>query len=134
MRILLDTGPLVALLNRRDAFHDWSVEQAGRLEPPFFSCEAVVAEAHFLLAGVHRGTERLIDLIGTGRIDLSFSFADFASRVGDLMLSYADVPMSFADACLVCMAEQQESAVFTLDGDFRIYRKHRREALRLLIP
>jgi predicted nucleic acid-binding protein len=134
MRILLDTGPLVALLNRRDAFHSWSVEQAGRLGPPFFSCEAVIAEAHFLLAGVHQGNQRLIDLIASGRIDLSFTFADFADRIGDLMLSYADVPMSFADACLVCMAEHEESTVFTLDSDFRIYRKHRKEALHLLIP
>lgn len=134
MRILLDTGPLVALLNRRDAFHAWSHEKASQLAPPFFSCEAVLAEAHFLLTGVHQGNQRLIELIASGRIDVSFSFAAYAARVGDLMLSYADVPMSFADACLVCMAEQKEGRVFTLDSDFRIYRKHRREALHLLIP
>lgn len=134
MRILLDTGPLVALLNRRDAFHAWSQERASELAPPFFSCEAVLAEAHFLLAGVHQGNRRLIELISSGRIDLSFSFAVHAERVGELMIAYASIPMSFADACLVCMAEQEESRVFTLDSDFRIYRKHRREALHLVIP
>ena len=134
MRILLDTGPLVALLNRRDAFHRWSVEQAGQLTPPFFSCEAVLAEAHFLLANVHMGRERLLDLTAADRIDWSFSFAKNAARVGALMRAYADVPMAFADACLVCMAEQEEGTVFTLDSDFRIYRKNRTEALHLLMP
>ena len=134
MRVLLDTGPLVALLNRRDQYHAWSVEQARPLAPPFFCCEAVLTEAHFLLAGVHQGTERLISLIDSNKLDLSFHVADHTARVGDLMRSYADVPMSFADACLVAMCEQQESILFTTDSDFRRYRKHRREALDLIIP
>lgn len=134
MRIVLDTGPLVALLNRRDAFHTWSVEQASKLSPPFFTCEAVIAEAHFLLTGVHQGNNRLIDLLASGRLDLTFSFARQSKRVGELMRAYAGVPMSFADACLVCMAEEQASTVFTLDGDFRIYRKNRNELIELIIP
>jgi len=134
MRVILDTGPLVALLNRRDIFHGWSVEQAGRLAPPFHSCEAVVAEAHFLLGRAHKGTKSLIDLLNSGRILLSFSVADHHHRVGELMLRYSDVPMSFADACLVCMAEQQRSTIFTLDSDFTIYRKHQKEPLQLISP
>jgi uncharacterized protein len=134
MRILVDTGPMVALLNRRDAFHTWSVEEAGKLSPPFFTCEAVVAEAHFLLTGVLQGNNRLIDLIASGRIDLTFSFARHSARVGALMRAYASVPMSFADACLVCMTEEEEGTVFTLDSDFRIYRKNRTEPIDLIIP
>ena len=134
MRIILDTGPLVALLNRKDALHAWSVEQAGRMAPPFHSCEAVVAEAHYLLRTVHDGKTRLIDLLNSGRIGLGFSVADHHYRVGELMLGYANIPMSFADACLVCMAEQQKSTIFTLDSDFNIYRKHRKDPLQLLTP
>ena len=124
----------MAMLNRRDSFHDWSVEQARNLSPPFFTCEAVIAEAHFLLSKTHQGMDRLIDLIATGRLDLSFSLADNHSRVGELMRMYANVPMSFADACLVIMAEEMGSAIFTLDSDFRIYRKNRNKRLRLIIP
>lgn len=134
MRVLLDTGPLVALLNRRDAFHAWSVERARKLSPPFFTCEAVVAEAHFLLAGVHQGNNRLNDLIASGRLDLSFSFWSRSDPVAELMRAYASIPMSFADACLVCMAEEEASSVFTLDSDFRIYRRNRTESLKLIIP
>ncbi len=134
MRVLLDTGPLVALLNRRDAAHRWSVEQATRLKPPFFSCEAVIAEAHFLLSGVPLGPERLTDLIASGRLDLSFSFWAHHARVGELMGQYSNVPMSFTDACLVAMAEEADSRIFTSDGDFHLYRRHGREALQLIIP
>jgi len=134
MRVLLDTGPLVALLNRRDAAHRWSVEEAAKLKPPFFSCEAVITEAHFLLRGVPLGRERLIELIALGRFDLSFSFWQHQGRVGELMEQYSNVPMSFADACLVAMAEESDGRIFTLDADFHIYRRHGQEALQLIIP
>ncbi len=134
MRILLDTGPLVALLYRRELYHQWSVRQAAELPRPFYSWEAVLTEAHFLLASIPMGTRRLVELVARGGIDFSFSYADHADRVGELMMRYADVPMSFADACLVCMAEQTDSAIVTFDSDFRIYRKHRDQALQVIMP
>ncbi len=134
MRILLDTGPLVALLNRRDSFHVWSVEQARILAPPFYTCDAVLTEAHFLLGGINQGNRRLIDLLGSGKIVCTSVAADHLCRVGELMLKFANVPMSFADACLVCLAEQQDSTIFTLDRDFRIYRKNQTDIIELIIP
>lgn len=134
MRIIVDTGPVVALLNSRDSRHAWCVEQAGLAAPPFYTCEAVLTEAHFLLAGLHQGTRRLVDLVGSGRIRLTTEVAGHMRRVGELMLRYHDVPMSFADACLVCMAEVEDSAVFTLDRDFSVYRRGRSDPLRLIMP
>ncbi|HET6568021.1 MAG TPA: PIN domain-containing protein [Rhodothermales bacterium] len=134
MKVLLDTGPLVALLNRRDSFHRWSVEQAGRLKPPFHTCEAVLTEAHFLLAGVPMGRERLLQLTSSGRLDLSYSYQNHRSRVKDLLLQYGNVPISFADACLVSKAEELGGTVFTLDSDFHIYRKHRDQPLPAIMP
>ena len=134
MRVLLDTGPLVALLNRRDTFHSWSVEKAGTLEPPFWTCEAVIAEAHYLLRATAQGNRRLIDLLGSGKIVLQATESGSLVRVGDLMLKYANVPMSYADACLVYMAELEESSIFTLDSDFRTYRKNQKDILDLFIP
>lgn len=134
MHILLDTGPLVALLNRRDTFHIWSVEKARNLSPPFYTCEAILAEAHFLLASINQGNRRLIDLLSSGKIVCTPVASRNLNRVGELMMTYANVPMSFADACLVCMAEDQVNTIFTLDHDFRIYRKNRKEVLQLLLP
>ncbi len=104
------------------------------LAPPFYACEAVLAEPHFLLGGINQGNRRLIDLLDSGKITCTSVAADHLDRAGELMLTYAKVPMSFADACLVCLAEQQDGAVFTLDKDFRIYRKNQKDKLELLIP
>ncbi|MCH8981628.1 hypothetical protein IH922_06385 [candidate division KSB1 bacterium] len=76
----------------------------------------------------------LIELLRRSILDVSFSYAEHAERVNELMVKYADVPMSFADGCLVCMTEQTESTIFTLDSDFRIYRRRRNQPLQLIAP
>ena len=134
MRVIVDTGPIVALLNRRDTFHAWSIDQAAILEPPFITCEAVLAEAHFLLSGIHQGSAQLNQLIGSGKLALTSIVEEHLDRIGDLMSIYYNVPISFADACLVCMAEKLEGAIFTLDSDFKIYRKNRKDLIKLIIP
>ena len=135
MTVLVDTGPIVALLNRRDQYHGWTRGTARGLDAPLHTCEAVLAEAHHLLSGIHDGSRKLNELVQTGRLDLSFRYLDHAERVHELMHKYATVPMSFADACLVALAEHlRGSRVFTLDDDFLIYRRKRDQALDLLHP
>lgn len=135
MRILLDTGPLVFILNAEDIHHGWAVEQAGPFSAPFLTCEAVLSEAHFLLEPVSGGRSRLLELAVTDRIKVAFSYADHAQRVNQLMRGYADLPMSFADACLVCMSEiYDNSRVFTIDSDFRVYQKHGTNPIPTLMP
>ena len=119
MSTLIDTGPLVALINRRDVYHAWTVEQAGRLGRPSHTCEAVLTEAYFLVQRMYMGVELLHQLIESGQLGFPFSRAEHQGRVLALMRRYENVPMSFADACLVCMAELDEDAsVFTTDRDF----------------
>jgi hypothetical protein len=68
-------------------------------------------------------------------ISAPFRLEDHAKSVRALLRKYSDVPMSVADACLARMAEQiPGSSVFTLDGDFRIYRKHGRQVIPLIVP
>lgn len=135
MTVLIDTGPIVALLNRRDQHHDWTKATAARLDSPLYTCEAVLAEAHHLLSGIHDGSRRLNELVDSGRLDLSFRYRDHAQRVHQLMGKYASVPMSFADACLVTLSEAlRDSRVFTVDDDFTIYRRKRNRPLDLLVP
>ena len=135
MTTLIDAGPLYALINRREHYHSWATEQAAQLDPPLHTCEAVLSEAHFLLNRVPGGGTVLNRMVEAGRIDVSFSYAEHVERIGELMIAYANMPMSFADACLVRMAESHPAVrIFTTDDDFQIYRKHRREPLDLLIP
>ncbi len=135
MSAIIDTGPLVALLNRGDEHYAWMIEQSRNLKPPFYCCEAVIAEAHYLLARYPAGNRRLNQLITSGKIDLSFSYVDHTAEVHRLMEKYENVPMSFADACIVRLAEvHRQNRVLTLDGDFKIYRKHRNRPLELIFP
>ena len=132
---ILDTGPLVALFDRGDFFHTWAIEHWARAKSPFLTCESVLSEAGFLLRGFPQGPQAVLEAVHRGIIEIPFRLAEHVPRVKQLMAKYAGVPMSLADACLVCMAEQHsESTVFTLDHDFRIYRKHGRTAIPVLMP
>lgn len=135
-RVILDTGPLVALLDSRDAQHHWVRQQWERIEPPLLTCEAVVAEACFLARrlGEH-GQEKVIESVRRGALDLSFRLADEIDAIVRLTAKYRDVPMSLADACLVRMSERHpDAAVMTLDSGFAIYRRNRRQRIPLLSP
>ena len=135
MRVILDTGPLVALLNRRDRYHGWAADQWSRIGPPLFTCEAVLAEACFLVQPFAGGQAAILDLVRRGVLDLSFRLADETKAVSRLLNKYRDAPMSLADGCLVRMAElHAEGAVMTLDSDFRFYRKNGRHVIPALTP
>ena len=134
--IILDTGPLVALLNSRDSHHRWAQEQWDTIEPPLLTCEAVVSEACFLARRlVHRGQEKVLEFVRRGVLDLSFRLVDGIDAVVPLVKKYRDIPMSLADACLVRMSElHRTSPVLTLDRDFTIYRRNRQQRIPLLSP
>jgi predicted nucleic acid-binding protein len=133
--VLIDTGAIVAFLDRRDLWHEWAREQMAEIAPPLLTCEAVISEATFLLRRLPGGPQAMLGLLEQGVVAIRFALADHLSRVSDLMRRYADTPMSLADGCLVRMSEiLSGSLVFTLDSDFRIYRRHGRQAIPLLIP
>ena len=136
-RVLVDAGPIAALLDCRDTHHEWAKRQVAQLHHSVVTCEAVVSEAFFLLAPVRRGTSTLADLLRHEliRVDPDFSFCDHSREILDNMERYKNVPMSFADACLIRMAEiERDSLVFTTDRDFLTYRRNRRERIPLLSP
>jgi uncharacterized protein len=132
--MLLDTGPLVAYLYRRDADHDWASEQFRRAETPFISCEPVVTEACFLTARNGQRPTNVTELLARGIVRFGLALKDELGAVRALMERYADVPMSLADACLVRLAELTRLPICTLDADFSIYRAHGRQMLDLISP
>ncbi len=133
--VVVDTGPLVALVNRRERHHAWVREQFAELRPPLLTCEAVVSEACFLLREIDGGASALLELFSRRVVVVPFCLADELPVVERLMRRYRDVPMSLADACLVRMAEQHAaSRVLTLDAHFKIYRKNGRAIIPTLMP
>ena len=133
--VLVDTGPLVALLNRRDHHHAWARETLSAIAPPLKTCEAVISEACFLVRHLRGGPDAVLDLAGRGVLEVTFRLEPELVPVRKLMTRYASLPMSLADACLVRMAELDPKAtVLTFDGDFRVYRRHGRQAIPSLMP
>lgn len=132
---LLDTGPLVAFLNRRDLYHAWAAEQLSAVRAPLLTCESVVSEACFLLRKLEGGVDAVFRLLDRGLVSIALNLADEIPAVRRLLARYRRVPMSLADACLVRLAEiHSESAVLTLDTDFRTYRKNGRQMIPILMP
>lgn len=133
--VLIDTGPLVALLSRKEKHHDWVKQQFARIRPPLYTCEAVVTEACYLLGPQSGGAQTVLGLLQRGVIQVSWSLEDEAEVVAKLLMRYANVPIDLADACLVRMAELDEkSVVLTLDSDFNVYRIRGRAAIPVLMP
>ena len=122
--ILLDTGPLVALLSKADANHARARRVFAQCVPPFRSCEAVIAEACFLMRKVHdAGPAEVVALGQRGIYTVAMSIAEHWMNIERLLRKYADRPISLADACLIRCAEvHEESRIFTFDADFAVYR------------
>ena len=134
-KIIVDTGPLVAFLNKRDHFHDWAVNQFSILLPPFITCEAVLSEVCFLLRNFPNGQKNVLELVERGLLLLPFDLETEAKSLLKLLDKYKDIPMSLADGCLVRLSEQlSDSVICTLDSDFKIYKRFKRDTIPLIIP
>lgn len=122
--ILLDTGPLVALLSKNDANHDRARRVFAECAPPFRCCEAVVAEACFLMGKVNAaGPAEVVALGARGVYSIAISAEEHWTHIEALLKKYSDRPISLADACLIRCAEiHQEARILTFDSDFSVYR------------
>lgn len=132
--VLVDTGPLVALFDPSDRAHSACKSTLGTLRRARrITSVAVLTEATYLLGFSFAAQQALLSFVAAGAVEIAeFGVAD-VSRAAALMNRYADLPMDFADATLVVLAERLGcSSVFTLDRrDFSAYRFGRR-TFRLL--
>jgi predicted nucleic acid-binding protein len=122
--ILVDTGPMVALVDPNDQYHGACLETFKKLLPPLGTVWPVITETMYLLTGRLRGQEGVWGLIERGAIELlPFGLAD-VPRTRELMRQYADLPMDLADAALIAVAEREGiRKIFTVDRkDFSVYR------------
>jgi predicted nucleic acid-binding protein len=125
--ILVDAGPLVAILHRDDRRHRACVQALRTLRPPLGTTWPVVTEAMYLLGFSTEAQDELWTLIESERLLLLELDASDAPRMRALMRKYRDLPMDLADASLVAVAERDGvNRVFTLDHrDFSVYRPAR---------
>lgn len=132
--VLVDAGPLVALLNRGDARHDECVNAMRGLSDPLVTVWPAFTEAMYLLGRSWRAQEALWSRLETGALTLAPLDAGDATRMRALMEKYRDLPMDFADAALVHVAERDDvTRIFTLDRrHFTVYRPGRRRRFAIV--
>jgi len=132
--ILIDTGPIVAILDKRDQHHEICKTHAKRLPEVWYTCWPVITEACYLLRRRPDLVERLIEMVDEGHYELLDIAAEEITQVGGVLAKYRDQEIDLADACLVHLADRESiSTVFTVDDrHFRLFRNAAGDPLRLL--
>ena len=132
--MLVDAGPLVALIDRADPAHEACVGTLKSLRQPLATVWPAFTEAMYLLRGSWQAQRALWSRVETEA--LTFVGVDDvdAPRMRELMEKYRDLPMDLADAALVCVAERDGlTDVFTLDRrHFSLYRPGRRRRFAIV--
>jgi len=125
--VLVDAGPLVALLDRSDPDHVSCQGILSSITDSLVTVWPVLAEAMYLLRGYLPAQEALWEMIEAGAVEILPLGIDDVPRMKELMRKYRDLPMDLADAALVRVAERERlRRIFTLDRrDFQIYRPSR---------
>jgi predicted nucleic acid-binding protein len=125
--ILVDAGPLIALIHEDDNEHERCRDAFATMDEPLGTVWPVVAEAMHLLSFSWRAQEALWDMMETGAVEILPIGIDDVPRMKELMRKYRDLPMDLADATLVRVAERERlRQIFTLDRrDFQIYKPSR---------
>lgn len=131
MKGIADTGFVVAFVNRNDQYHDWAKVVAKRITEPLLTCEAVLAESAFKLYS----TSIVLELIHDQFLWIAFDLEENLAYIERLAEKYQDRNPDLADLCLIRMSElYPEHELLTVDTDFRVYRRNKRDSIPLLCP
>jgi predicted nucleic acid-binding protein len=133
--VLLDTGVIVALLDRSERYHQACAAALVRISPPLVTCEPVIAEACYLLRRVRGAAGAVLENVADGIFQIPLPLARCAAEVRLILRKYEDREIDLADACLIHLAgELATGDILTLDRDFESYRWRRNRPFRLLVP
>lgn len=131
--VLLDTGVIVALLDRSEGLHEACADAVQQIEAPLITCESVIAESCYLLRNVTGASEAVIENVAAGIFQIPFQLSHEAAGVRQVLRKYRDRQIDLADACLIRLADEFGTGdILTLDGDFAIYRWGRNKAFRMM--
>ena len=133
-RILVDTGPLVAILSDHDAYHTSCVTALRHMPGPLFSCWPVITEAAWLLRKAPQAVQKLLLSIDAGFVEMLPLVGTEAEGIAAVMKRYESIRPQLADAALVYLANREKiDTIFTLDRrDFSVYRSSRKRHFRII--
>ena len=132
--VLLDTGVIVALLDRSERAHRACAQAVDQLHAPLITCEAVIAESCYLLRSHPGAPEAIIENVAAGIFQIPFQLSRETAGLKQVLRKYRDRQIDLADACLIRLADEFETAdILTLDSDFTIYRWGKNKPFRILL-
>lgn len=132
--VLLDTGVIVALLDRSEKFHQACATAIREMEAPLITCEAVIAESCYLLRNLPGAPEAVTENVAAGIFQIPFQLSRETAGVKQALRKYRDRKIDLAGACLIRLADVFESAdILTLDKDFETYRRGRNKPFNMFL-
>jgi uncharacterized protein len=121
--VLLDTGVIVALLDRSEPRHVDCVQAIQELGSPLVTCESVIAEACYLTRNLPGAPEAILQNVRDGAFQIPIQLSRSAAAIQRIMRKYRNQEIDLADACLIHLASELRTGdILTLDSDFEIYR------------
>ncbi|HEY6765830.1 MAG TPA: hypothetical protein VI386_13750 [Candidatus Sulfotelmatobacter sp.] len=131
---LIDTGAMIAILDASASQHQDCLESLATLKMPLLTTEAVLAELFHLIRAHHLRRDRAWQFVRSGALTVAPISDDDLPEIDALMAQYADLPMDFADATLVHLADRERlTTILTIDHeDFSTYRLPRRKKFTIL--
>jgi predicted nucleic acid-binding protein len=126
--ILIDTGPIVALFNRRDKHHKRVLEFTQNYEGGFVATWSVITEATHLLRNSIQAQLNLLEWIRRGGIEIFSIDKNDIERMIVLTKKYSDLPIDLADCSLIITAEKLSiNEIISIDSDYDVYRTLKKE-------
>jgi hypothetical protein len=134
MIAILDTGPWVALIDRSESRHTECVRWLKNFSGTLYSTEAVLTEVLYILNFSITAQCVALDFVLESVVEIVPSSADSLNKTKNLMKKYADLPMDFADATIVCLAaETGMQNIVTFDRkDFAIYKLPKKKSFTII--
>lgn len=133
-RTLIDSGPLIALFDRNDKYHLASVKFIKDNNSELITTLASVTETLHLLDFNRSAQIDFLGWVNAGAVTLEPIASEDLQRIKELTIKYSDLPMDFADACLVFLGEKFNiNEIATIDRDFDVYRLKGKKAFTTLI-
>ena len=133
-KILIDSGPLIALFDSSDAFHHQAVSFVKSNKYPLVTTLASITETLHLLDFNRHAQIDFLEWIFRGGVEIHSIENSAFARLKELTEKYRDLPMDFADSCLVYLAEKLDiTDIATIDRDFSIYRIHGKKKFKVLL-
>ena len=135
-KVFIDATALEAFLVTDSQWNSWVSERLTQIKPPLYSCQAVIEAAANRIEHHTAGLRAMKRFLESGSLRLSGSLDEFYPQIFRLMHQYREAPMTFSEACLTVMSDQEkESQILTLRSEFKSqFRYPDRRKIRLICP